>query len=67
MLNAVHGRKQWLSDVCIERVLPDPPPRRPANGEAHANGEEEEKPLISDEVAETGGGAAGPESHWEGG
>ena len=29
MLNTSHGRQQWLSDVCIERVLPERLPPRP--------------------------------------
>ena len=29
MLNAVSKRTQWLSDVCIERVLPERLPSRP--------------------------------------
>jgi hypothetical protein len=31
MLNTTQGRQQWLSDVCIERVLPErlPRPKRP--------------------------------------
>jgi len=56
MLNAVHGRKQWLTDVCIERVLPDPPPRRHVNGvngDSATNGPNgEEKP---EEEATAGG------------
>jgi hypothetical protein len=42
MLNAVSKRTQWLSDLCIERVLPErlpPRPRRMEKGEAEGLGE----------------------------
>jgi len=34
MLNTPHGRQQWLSDVCIERVLPERLPPRPRKPDA---------------------------------
>jgi hypothetical protein len=41
MLNAVSRRGQWLTDVCIERILPErpPPQRRGQDGEAEELGE----------------------------
>jgi hypothetical protein len=44
MLNSIQIRKQFLTDICIERILPErspPPPPRPAvNGEQQPeNGE----------------------------
>jgi hypothetical protein len=56
MLNAVHGRKQWLTDVCIERILPDPPPRRHANG---ANGDVTGNGVNGDAEEGGAGGAEG--------
>jgi hypothetical protein len=48
MLNTPHGRQQWLSDVCIERVLPERLPPRPRI----PDGESAETVLESPEMGE---------------
>lgn len=52
MLNVLHGRQQWLADVCIERVLPERRPPRPttANGGAPKGNENRELENGNDEV-----------------
>jgi hypothetical protein len=52
MLNVVHGRQQWLADVCIERVLPERRPQRPmtANGDATNGNENGEVDNVNGEV-----------------
>jgi hypothetical protein len=51
MLNVLHGRQQWLADVCIERVLPERRPPRPttANGDAPKGNENRELENGNDE------------------
>ena len=61
MLNTPHGRQQWLSDVCIERVLPGRLPPRPRkiegeNGETVLQGEDAETVLEPVDAREEGKG-----------
>jgi hypothetical protein len=40
MLRNVHGRKQWLTDICNERVLPERPAKPRGSGVSENNGAE---------------------------
>jgi len=55
MLNSVHGRKFFLKDVCVERVVPEYIPKTVAkdeNGDKESNENEEGEEDVENESVE---------------